>query len=351
MTPLSWIIVAVAIVVIAVVWLVAARRMGGMPPVVDDRPGLDLPDEALGADDLKGVRFAVVSRGYSMAQVDALLDRLAMQLGGGAVQPTSEFETWLNGDRPPVPEGQDAAAVEQTLVAPADATQVQQVAPVDAVPAPVDAVPSESADGESVLMMGTGPVLVEPWGTPVRPPPLPHEDDAVAPLVASADAHIPPPPMPPAPPDDDVAVPVVPEGQIPPPPMPPAPPEDEIPLPPAPPDEPVPAIAEPVLAEPEPVPSLEPVVEQTVAPAAPPTRVDDATGEIPALEEVEPPIIEPPVAPLPPQPPAPPAPPEPPQPVAPVPPEPVAEPISELEAQMAELRAKADALKTDNPVG
>ncbi|MDR0837264.1 MAG: DivIVA domain-containing protein [Propionibacteriaceae bacterium] len=72
---------AVACVVIGVTWLAAQGRFGAMPPLVDDRPGPDLPADAdVNGDDLRDVRLAVVTRGYSMKQVDDLLDRLADQL-------------------------------------------------------------------------------------------------------------------------------------------------------------------------------------------------------------------------------------------------------------------------------
>lgn len=75
-----WILCAVVIVIIGGAVLAASGRFGAVPPVVDDRPAPDLPEGGLGPEDLREVRFAVVARGYSMAQVDALLDRLAGQL-------------------------------------------------------------------------------------------------------------------------------------------------------------------------------------------------------------------------------------------------------------------------------
>ena len=44
------------------------------------RPVPDLPEGDLSADDLRSAHFAVVPRGYSMRQVDQLLDRMAAQL-------------------------------------------------------------------------------------------------------------------------------------------------------------------------------------------------------------------------------------------------------------------------------
>jgi DivIVA domain-containing protein len=47
---------------------------------VTDTPQPHVPDGSLVGADLRSLRFAVVPRGYSMQQVDELLDRLASQL-------------------------------------------------------------------------------------------------------------------------------------------------------------------------------------------------------------------------------------------------------------------------------
>ena len=60
--------------------LAASGKFGQVPAVVDDRPVPDLPEGDLSADDLRSAHFAVVPRGYSMRQVDQLLDRMAAQL-------------------------------------------------------------------------------------------------------------------------------------------------------------------------------------------------------------------------------------------------------------------------------
>jgi len=101
---MAWIIVAFVVVVAGLAWLAAQGRLGGMPPLVDDRPGPDLPDADLQGDDLRGVRFSVVARGYSMAQVDALLDRLADQLDGRPYEPVDELDAWAADGAPVAPE-------------------------------------------------------------------------------------------------------------------------------------------------------------------------------------------------------------------------------------------------------
>ena len=77
---MEWVLAGFVIVVMASAAVVGAGRWGSMPPVVDDRPPGRLPDGPLTATDLRAARFAVVPRGYSMSQVDALLSGLAEQL-------------------------------------------------------------------------------------------------------------------------------------------------------------------------------------------------------------------------------------------------------------------------------
>lgn len=79
-----WIWAAVVIAVTGVVAALFSPRIGQVPPLVDDRPVPDLPDGPLRGEDLTSARFAVVPRGYSMDQVDALLARLARQIDAGA---------------------------------------------------------------------------------------------------------------------------------------------------------------------------------------------------------------------------------------------------------------------------
>jgi DivIVA domain-containing protein len=75
-----WVLCAVVIVIIGAAVMAASGRFGAVPQVVEDRPAPDLPSHPLGPDDLRAVRFDVVARGYSMAQVDALLARMAVEM-------------------------------------------------------------------------------------------------------------------------------------------------------------------------------------------------------------------------------------------------------------------------------
>lgn len=87
---------ALGILVVAIIALglwAARGHLGQLGPQLPDRPGPDLPDGPVSAEDLNEVRFAVVTRGYDMEQVDAVLARLADQLAatGDAAAPSTEW--------------------------------------------------------------------------------------------------------------------------------------------------------------------------------------------------------------------------------------------------------------------
>jgi len=133
-----WLIVILAVIVAGIAWLAAQGKLGGMPPLVDDRPGPDLPDSDITAQGLRDIRFAVTSRGYSMAQVDALIDRLADQLDGRTYRPVDEHMTWERQAGP------DSSPTE-----PADQAEPDQLqdAPASLVADP-DEPPSKGSAGE-----------------------------------------------------------------------------------------------------------------------------------------------------------------------------------------------------------
>ena len=101
---MEWFVGGLVVVVLGLAAVAGSGRFGSMPPPVHDSPVIELPDGDLTGTDLRGVQFAVVPRGYSMAQVDDLLDRLAVQLGdqGAAAGGAPEAD--------PVPAEQDGAA-------------------------------------------------------------------------------------------------------------------------------------------------------------------------------------------------------------------------------------------------
>lgn len=82
MDPLiTWLLAGLAVAVLAGVAVVAAGHGAPLAEAEDDRPDVLVPAEGpLRAEDLRRVRFPLAVRGYRMAEVDALLDRLAAQL-------------------------------------------------------------------------------------------------------------------------------------------------------------------------------------------------------------------------------------------------------------------------------
>ncbi len=78
---MTWVLWALAVAVLGGCVVVAVGRGGEMADAYDDRPDVLVPgDRPLGADDLRAVRFTTALRGYRMAEVDALVARLAAEL-------------------------------------------------------------------------------------------------------------------------------------------------------------------------------------------------------------------------------------------------------------------------------
>lgn len=77
---MQWVLWMIAVAVLGLAAVAASGRLGELPGTVTDTPRPHVPTGLLTGDDLRGLRFAVVPRGYSMDQVDDLLDRLARQL-------------------------------------------------------------------------------------------------------------------------------------------------------------------------------------------------------------------------------------------------------------------------------
>lgn len=94
---MMWFFAFVIVAVLGVVAVVAAGRGGSMAEVYDDRPDARLQaDGPLTPTDLRRVRFSTAFRGYRMSEVDALLDRLALQLE----HPDSSVPAPLKRDEP-----------------------------------------------------------------------------------------------------------------------------------------------------------------------------------------------------------------------------------------------------------
>ena len=78
---MEWFIAVVAVVALGVAAMAAAGGMGQMSKdPVHDTYRQDLPVGPLGPEDIRQLRFGVTVRGYAMAQVDDVLDRLASEI-------------------------------------------------------------------------------------------------------------------------------------------------------------------------------------------------------------------------------------------------------------------------------
>ena len=125
---MQWVLWMIAVAVLGLAAVAASGRLGELPGTVTDSPRPHVPTGLLSGDDLRGLRFAVVPRGYSMDQVDELLDRLARQLdqrpaedpdletpaGGYAADDATSAAGHLAGDGGPNP-GSTGVADEPTL--------------------------------------------------------------------------------------------------------------------------------------------------------------------------------------------------------------------------------------------
>jgi DivIVA domain-containing protein len=78
---MEWFIAVVAVAALGVAAMAAAGGMGQMSKdPVHDTYRQDLPDRPLNAEDIRSLRFGVTLRGYAMAQVDDVLERLAREI-------------------------------------------------------------------------------------------------------------------------------------------------------------------------------------------------------------------------------------------------------------------------------
>jgi DivIVA domain-containing protein len=79
---MEWVLWMIAVAILGLAAVASTGRLGEFPATVTDMPRPHVPEGELTGDDLRGLRFAVATRGYSMQQVDELIDRLARQLDG-----------------------------------------------------------------------------------------------------------------------------------------------------------------------------------------------------------------------------------------------------------------------------
>jgi DivIVA domain-containing protein len=78
---MMWLFAILIVLAMGGIAMVAAGRGTPLQEAYDDRPDTLVPaDRPLRAADLRAIRFPVALRGYRMAEVDALLARLAGEL-------------------------------------------------------------------------------------------------------------------------------------------------------------------------------------------------------------------------------------------------------------------------------
>ena len=81
MEPVEWFIAAIAVAALGVAAMAAAGGVGQMSAEpVHDTYRQDLPDRPLTAEDISTLRFGITLRGYAMAQVDEVLERLGREI-------------------------------------------------------------------------------------------------------------------------------------------------------------------------------------------------------------------------------------------------------------------------------
>lgn len=89
---MEWLLWMIAVAILGLAAVAGSGRLGELPGTVTDTPRPHVPTGVLTGEDLRSLRFAVVTRGYSMDQVDELLDRLARQLDDRSAAPQESPE-------------------------------------------------------------------------------------------------------------------------------------------------------------------------------------------------------------------------------------------------------------------
>lgn len=85
---MTWFFAVLIVLLMGAVAVVAVGAGGSMSDAYPDRRDVRVPAEGpLTGEDLREVRFTTAFRGYRMSEVDALLERLADQLGAGSGDP------------------------------------------------------------------------------------------------------------------------------------------------------------------------------------------------------------------------------------------------------------------------
>jgi DivIVA domain-containing protein len=111
-----WFFAILTVLALGGVAVVASGRGQPMAPAYDDAPDSLVPsDGPVTADDLRRIRFPLAVRGYRMAEVDALLERLAEERE--ALDATAA-DVGPPPDAPPAPPETPPASPERRLALP-----------------------------------------------------------------------------------------------------------------------------------------------------------------------------------------------------------------------------------------
>jgi DivIVA domain-containing protein len=90
---MMWLFAVLIVLALGGIAVVAAGRGAPMEPAYDDAPDSLVPAEGpVTADDLRRIRFPLAFRGYRMAEVDALLERLAEEREAEDTRPSREAD-------------------------------------------------------------------------------------------------------------------------------------------------------------------------------------------------------------------------------------------------------------------
>lgn len=88
---MMWFFAILIVLAMGAVAALAAGRGTPLATAYDDRPDALVPARGpIQSEDLRRVRFSLAFRGYRMSEVDALLDRLAVQLAENPTPSTSD---------------------------------------------------------------------------------------------------------------------------------------------------------------------------------------------------------------------------------------------------------------------
>ncbi|HVE74390.1 MAG TPA: DivIVA domain-containing protein [Mycobacteriales bacterium] len=155
--------------VLFVAGVVATRGTDGLAPAEPDRPDLDLPEGLLQPEDVGAVRVGVALRGYRMAEVDEVLERLGRELA----ERDARLAT-LTGQPAGGAPGDEGAP--WAMTDPEALLTWESPAPADVAPAEPDVDVDDPPSAHAPSAFSATTASAESWGMPeVTPPDSPLE--------------------------------------------------------------------------------------------------------------------------------------------------------------------------------